>query len=1423
MTVRSSPITCFSSNSSLIVMDNSGVSNTHRNCNWNEGGIRGLTFNLGGKCNWRKVPILTHMYQYDLIFIQEHRMNISALSEINLSGYRKLQSSAKIIYINKMSGEQCDENDGNAVKHNIHGLLIFISKRIKFRPAQPLIHPKSIESRSIMVSTPNNHSGNSIIFHCIYQSHRARRGHLDVTQLQDRPGTHYLLGDFNALHPDWCHPSDGLNSLNPTASPTLNSPFVSDDEDGEVMDNSTAVRNCRINSLGRGLKEQLDASPYENVNKMYHGPTTIHGTTPDLVITTAAQAEKTDIEILDYCGDVHFAINFFINTPLKLSKENFKPSYKYEEANWDVFEEELDKVIKSEYKKPNDLNEGIVFINSAFQSAMDKSIPKTKFSKKPYRCWFWNKECSQAMNKTRKLKNAVRNQRRRGVYKPNIVEERKKAEEEELAVFEKARSDAWNRKLQRLVLDKNVSGLRKTILSIFNDGVPPLGPCVEDPQAKANELAKQFSSRCQNSIIPDSIRTPLDDSCATTWQIINDYEAIESLSDNPITLSEVEEAIRCNKKSTPGSDGIPYLVTCHSTTLMIKVLLDFFNLSFEKRKLPDLWKLADMLGIPKPLDKGAFRPITLLAVLCKIMEKIIERRIITVQQPFSNNTFGFQPDLGTSDALVCFVAQSSVVLKRCSCHVANNPKLEAKDKKDEHVHVKAAARANIYIKFDFSKAFELARPEIICYNMVRKGISGKILSWVKDYILERKGRVKFDGCFSEYVLFENGTPQGSILSPNSFNRIVENTLVSSDYPKSVSLGGYADDVKLQLKKPVIVKSLNTNCKSVLETQTAIDIFTKRSRDQGLILNIPKTYADYIGSAIPRDCLPTFTSNEKEIPWAYDIEDKRYLGVYFDRNLTFQDHVDMVEKKVAHDIGLLKMMAGASDGTSTLTMLKFYIMCIRPKIEFGIVCMLGMDSSALNKLEVIQNNCLRMILGVRRDVPIPILHIETGCLPIRERRDLLTLRFFGKLRMNHENHPLLDIFYSSGYMQDEHLYPDTNYCKQLAKLCKGFSAFKEEIAFEDFSDDPLLHIPTFIPKRAPSPPWQDNDDITIEILSNPKAKNLLSPEEKEDLAMLHNNFINDFLQSPDSLAVFTDGSIDDDKNAGYGIYITDGRDSLEESCGRLASHCGTVTVELKAIEKALSLIKSERYLSFRNILIFSDSQGALAQIGQTNPSENIRIYYHIMDLISMIQDTGAHITFRYVPSHVGVEGNEIADSLAKKGAELQEPTDSIDNTFSYFKCECNKYINSQYDTLIRNTASDSTSLARYLHINPNLSMPILNAGSRMEQLIINNLRSHSLNKCTHYCPDIPICTYCSEPFDAVHYLFECPANTRLSNFCKNMLGSVTTNYDFCAVSEALRGAIGNITQFGILTKDRPPRASCSKGHGVMIFHGRMRPF
>ena len=87
------------------------------------------------------------------------------------------------------------------------------------------------------------------------------------------------------------------------------------------------------------------------------------------------------------------------------------------------------------------------------------------------------------------------------------------------------------------------------------------------------------------------------------------------------------------------------------------------------------------------------------------------------------------------------------------------------------------------------------------------------------------------------------------------------------------------------------------------------------------------------------------------------------------------------------------MAGPNWGTNTDTLIKYYTSHIRSILEYGNVAMLTACQTADKKIETIQNNCLRIVLGISQDTPQEILCAETGCLPLHIRRKAQAAKFF----------------------------------------------------------------------------------------------------------------------------------------------------------------------------------------------------------------------------------------------------------------------------------------------------------------------------------------------------------------------------------------------------------------------------------------------
>ena len=70
---------------------------------------------------------------------------------------------------------------------------------------------------------------------------------------------------------------------------------------------------------------------------------------------------------------------------------------------------------------------------------------------------------------------------------------------------------------------------------------------------------------------------------------------------------------------------------------------------------------------------------------------------------------------------------------------------------------------------DFSKAFDRVPHEYLLYKLLAHGITGKVLDWIRDFLVGRSVTVRVNEALSETVMCGNGVPHGSVLGPVLFN------------------------------------------------------------------------------------------------------------------------------------------------------------------------------------------------------------------------------------------------------------------------------------------------------------------------------------------------------------------------------------------------------------------------------------------------------------------------------------------------------------------------------------------------------------------------------------------------------------------------------------------------------------------------------
>lgn len=108
-------------------------------------------------------------------------------------------------------------------------------------------------------------------------------------------------------------------------------------------------------------------------------------------------------------------------------------------------------------------------------------------------------------------------------------------------------------------------------------------------------------------------------------------QEVDSNMDDDFNLFELKIAIRNSKDTTPGRDRISYSMLKNLPDVAIKIILDVYNQIWNEGTLPKDWKNAIVIPVAKPgkdaTKSSSYRPIALTSTLCKVMEKMIVRRL----------------------------------------------------------------------------------------------------------------------------------------------------------------------------------------------------------------------------------------------------------------------------------------------------------------------------------------------------------------------------------------------------------------------------------------------------------------------------------------------------------------------------------------------------------------------------------------------------------------------------------------------------------------------------------------------------------------------------------------------------------------------------------------------------------------------------
>ena len=806
-----------------------------------------------------------------------------------------------------------------------------------------------------------------------------------------------------------------------------------------------------------------------------------------------------------------------------------------------------------------------------------------------YSAPWWNEECALVRAHKRRAKGILKRQ-----YSINNLINYKKAAAICKRTIRKTKKQYWKDYCSQLTATTPLTKVWRIFNSIKRKQAPDTFPLntnnLLSPKEKANIMADFYEE--QFNVIP-----VLTNEAQIKNEIIEAKQYQHHAYNIIFKKSELEMVIKTlPKNKASGIDEIPYEFLCHLNENFSNYLLKIINSCWTSEKFPTNWKHAIILPFIKPnkdpAQPASYRPLSLLSNIGKIFEKLILNRMYWYLE---NNTLlpeyqtGFRKERSTEDQLA---------------RLEHSINKSLKEKK-----------VVITVYFDISKAFDKVPHLAVLAKLARTGIKGRMLANIESFLTNRTFQVSLLGEISEQKEIKCGVPQGSILSPLLF------IIFIMDLPEmpNTKVSAFADDICFF----TVAKTYN---QAINQMQNALNMFKEWCDKWSIKINVEKTHSQY------------FTRKRNVGPprltyGTTQIEYKRvckFLGLHFDSpRLTWNDHIKYLIENCNKRINLLKAVSSTKWGADRKTLLRFYKAYILSKITYGSSAFGSACKTTIEKLEVLQNTALRIITGALKSTPIDALRCEINISSVNILIEKLSLKYFTRANYFTKNHPV-----KKEIIEDE---------EKIVNLPWGNQTYKLPGIMRTVQSSTKWNIPHLnnMPNVSltPIPPWTElkiiiNLELIINLTKN-TANNILKTVSEMTININYKNH----------LKIYTDGSrafINNEWRSASALYIPERN---EEHSYRLNGINSILTAELFAILKALKWTINQTLQ--KSIVILVDSKAALQSITSSNPkSKGKYLVYECLKVLKTLQEKHINVILQWIPSHIGVPGNEKVDNIAK---------------------------------------------------------------------------------------------------------------------------------------------------------------------------------
>ena len=376
-----------------------------------------------------------------------------------------------------------------------------------------------------------------------------------------------------------------------------------------------------------------------------------------------------------------------------------------------------------------------------------------------------------------------------------------------------------------------------------------------------------------------------------------------------------------------GDDDISARMLKETALSITPAVTQLFNISLKLGAIPDEWKVARVSPIPKSHNKsdpGSYRPISLLSVLSKLLEKHVRNLLVDHLEkfhPLSAQQWGFTRGKSTTGALLAATDSWHKLL-------------------DSGLDI-------CTVFFDFSKAFDTVPHRPLLQKLKDLNVHSYILKWLTNYLSFRYQYVCVDSYSSDVLPVYSGVPQGSVLGPLLFIVYVNDITMIPLSDGTISL--YADDILLY--RPIYTHNdyhlLQGDVNNICTWADINNLKFNSTKCKYMIISRKKQPTIPVSPLLINDCC------------LERVKSYKYLGVWITSTLNWSTHISEICTKARRQVGIIFRKFYGHASSSTL--LQLYLTFVRPHLEYAVPVWDPHQQGLSYSLERVQKFALRMCM------------------------------------------------------------------------------------------------------------------------------------------------------------------------------------------------------------------------------------------------------------------------------------------------------------------------------------------------------------------------------------------------------------------------------------------------------------------------------